>query len=44
MRGNLRRTINQLDQKDLVHVSGELIRLTRKGEQHVEEAKLVEPA
>jgi hypothetical protein len=32
MRSNLMRTINQLDQKDLVHVSGELIRLTLKGQ------------
>lgn len=43
MRANLMRTINQLDQKPR-SCEGELIKLTRKGEQHVEDAKLVEPA
>jgi hypothetical protein len=43
MRSHLTRTISRLDENDLVHIAGILIRLTRKGEQHVEQAKLVEP-
>lgn len=43
MRSNLRRTINGLDAKDLVHQSAGQWRLTRKGEVTVESSKLVEP-
>ncbi len=44
MRANLRRTLAQLDAKDLVHLAGSSYRLTRLGEADVEERKLLEPS
>lgn len=43
MRQNLRRTLNQLDGKDLVHLRGDRHVLTRLGERYVVDSKLLEP-
>jgi hypothetical protein len=44
MRRNLRRTIDGLDEKNLVHLEAARVFLTRLGEVAVESAKLIEPA
>lgn len=43
MRSNLRRTLTQLDDKDLIHLKGDTYVLTHLGESDVEERKLLEP-
>jgi hypothetical protein len=44
MKTHLRRTVRGLEEKHLVHVTGELVRLTRVGEGAVEDQRLIEPA
>jgi hypothetical protein len=43
MRANMKRTLKQLDDKDLVHLAGDKYVLTHLGEREVEERKLLEP-
>ncbi len=43
MRANMKRTLSQLDQRDLVHFDGRKYRLTHLGESDVEVRKLLEP-
>jgi hypothetical protein len=43
MRPNLKRTLNGLDQKDLIHLMGTKYVLTHLGESDVEQRKLLEP-
>jgi hypothetical protein len=43
MRANLRRSIAALEEKHLVHVTGDRVRLTHLGEVGVEKGKLIEP-
>jgi hypothetical protein len=43
MRTQIRRTLNGLDGKDLIHLSGDRYFLTHLGEREVEERKLLEP-
>lgn len=43
MRSNMKRTLNQLDQRDLVHFDGSRYVLTHLGERDVETRKLLEP-
>jgi hypothetical protein len=43
MRAQIRRTLNGLDGKDLIHLTGDRYVLTHLGERDVEERKLLEP-
>lgn len=43
MRAQIRRTLNGLDDKDLIHLNGDRYVLTKLGEDDVEKRKLVEP-
>ncbi len=43
MRANLKRTLNHLDAKDLVHLKADTYVLTQLGEHSVEDRKLLEP-
>ena len=43
MRAQIRRTLNGLDGKDLIHLNGDRYVLTHLGERDVEERKLLEP-
>ncbi len=43
MRANLKRTLNTLDAKDLIHLNGDRHVLTSLGERDVEQRKLLEP-
>jgi len=43
MRTNLKRTLNTLDAKDLIHLNGDRHVLTNLGERDVEQRKLLEP-
>lgn len=43
MRAQIRRTLNGLDGKDLIHLNGDRYVLTHLGEKDVEERKLLEP-
>lgn len=44
MRSNLRRTLDSLDRKDLVHLANMVYRLTQLGEKLVEQQHLLEPS
>jgi hypothetical protein len=44
MRGNLRRALRTLDERDRIHLRGDRYVLTRLGEREVETSRLVEPA
>lgn len=43
MRANLIRTLNQLHDKHLLHVTDPLVRITIPGQRHVESRRLIEP-
>jgi hypothetical protein len=43
MRSNMKRTLKQLDDKDLIHLKGDKYVLTHLGEDDVEQRKLLEP-
>ena len=43
MRAQIRRTLNGLDNKDLIHLRGDTYVLTALGEADVEARKLLEP-
>lgn len=43
MRGNLRRTLRNLDEKAFVHQSGEHFEITQLGKQYVEDNRLLQP-
>ena len=44
MRTNLRRTLRQLDEKNLIHINDSRIRILLTGEKYVEESGLVQPS
>lgn len=43
MRANMKRTLKALDERDLVHLNGDIYQLTYRGEADVENRKLLEP-
>ena len=43
MKGNIRRTLRNLDEKALVHQSGEHFEITQLGKQYVEDNRLLQP-
>lgn len=43
MRANMKRTLKELDEKDLIHLRGDTYELTHLGEADVENRKLLEP-